>query len=75
MLNWEDHRRKDGTLDLVDAFLCATTGPMLYNGAKRWRRAQEFLADTEEFCPVRSKQAAAVALACAIDIMRGGKRV
>jgi len=59
VLNWDGFRDADGYIELVDCFLylhphCENSGP-----------AEKYLESIMEIAPIRSRQAAAIALATA----------
>lgn len=61
-MDWAKYRRDDGTIDLVDAF------GMCYGGGNSYNDAVEYLRYVEQLQLINSRQAAAIALATAIDI-------
>lgn len=65
---WENYRRADGTLDIVAALLVLE--PVNAKAHHR-RAARDFLDEVEEFCLLRNPEAASVALANALRIVRG----
>ena len=65
---WENFRRKDGTLDLWAALI--DRAPK-HHVAANVRRAMDFLDECEEMCPLRNPEAASIALANALRIVRG----
>lgn len=65
--NWENCRRPNGTLDLVQALLDAL--PEM-RGITRTAKAIEYLAEVEDLTPIRSRQAAAIAVAHAMSMVR-----
>lgn len=65
---WENYRRADGTLDVVAALLVREP---LDAKAHQRRAARDFLMECEDFCPLRSPEAAAIALAYALRVVRG----
>ncbi len=67
-MNWENYRRPDLSLDLVQAFLDAMPNQ---RNAVCTRKAVEYLGEVEDLCPIRSRQAAGVAVAHAMCIARG----
>lgn len=69
---WENHRRPDGSLDLVAALY--ERSREVHAAARldtaRFNQAVEFLDKVEELSLIRSRQAASIALAHAI-VMAG----
>ena len=66
---WENYRRADGTLDLVAALLVREP---INSAAHLRRKAIDFLLETDELCSgIRNPEAASVALAYALVIVRG----
>lgn len=65
---WENYRRADGTLDVVAALIVREP---INASADRRRAARNFLVECEDFCPLRNPEAAAIALAHALRIVRG----
>lgn len=62
MIDWENYRREDKSIDLVavweDHGKCALNAP----------QARAALVDVQELCPIRSRQAAAIAVAFAAKL-------
>lgn len=67
--NWENYRNADGSLDLKSALDDQCRGRQIKPAD--WRRACEFLDTVQELMPVRSRQAAAIALTRALEIAWG----
>jgi len=65
---WENYRRSDGTLDLIAALLVLEP---INAKAHHRRAARDFLMECEEFCALRNPEAAGIALANALRIVRG----
>lgn len=65
---WENFRRKDGTLDLLAALMDRAPA---YPNPVRVKQATDFIDEVEDFCPIRSRQAAALTLTQALRILRG----
>jgi hypothetical protein len=65
---WENYRRSDGTLDLIAALLVLEP---INAKAHHRRAAQDFLMECEELCSLRNSEAASIALANALRIVRG----
>lgn len=64
---WEDHRRRDGTLDVLSAL--STQAPP-YCPPARVRRAAEFIDEVEELLDLTKPHAAQVVLDAALNIVR-----
>lgn len=65
--NFEKHRRDDGSIDLIAVYEEAAENERI----QHWREAEYFLSNIEEIHRISSRQAAAVAIATAIQIGRG----
>ena len=65
---WENFRRSDGTLGLIAALLVLEP---INAKAHHRRAARDFLMECEELCPLRNPEAASIALAHALRIVRG----
>lgn len=61
-MNWEAHRREDGSIDLVAAFA-------EINGVPPDARVAAYLNMIQNLQPVKSRQTAAVAIAAAYYLM------
>lgn len=68
-MNWNDYRRKDGSIDLAAAYTAIEavdpTCPSINV------KAMFYLADVEGLCKIDSRQVAALALAMAMSISGG----
>jgi hypothetical protein len=65
---WENFRRKDGTLDVLAALIDRSPP---YPNPARVRRACQFIDELEELMPLRNAEAASIALAHALQLVRG----
>lgn len=68
IFTWENFRNADGTLDVMAALLVREPP----NCQAHLRiAARDFLLDCEDMQPLRNPEAASIALACALRIVRG----
>lgn len=65
---WENYRRSDGTLDM-----CGALRDRMPINSKYIARSKafDFLLEVETFCEIRNPEAAAIALAAAMRLVRG----
>lgn len=68
-MNWNDYRNADGTIDLVKAFSAVYGGHRDIN----FEYAEGYLSMIESLQPIKSRQAASVAIVTAYEMFRHGR--
>ena len=66
MTNWENYRLTDKSLDLTGMFMDIINR----EGKQIYMPGLEFIASVEELSPIRSRQAAAIVIAQALELCK-----